>query len=535
MKNRLTTLDEQIKKALEQMEAPSSDARWEEMEQLLDQTFPADTPDAVDAMAFSRLNDLDVGNKKANWDLFEEKLEASENELLDETAYNKLESIETPYRPEHWPLMEQRLESAFSFRQKLVRYKVAEIALMLLLIFTLVQYLPLGQQKIRKLRLQQPEKPTAVIPVEKSASSVLAEVKALPEILVAEINSQQIRLDATLPDVLDNRGIRSVGLLPNIGSTTRPVDKLDRPVALLDDGGDDLPPHMKRSLVPSDPALAAIAMEESKPVDPKMDQQQVGLMPTLKFSIDNGEYENILVSKSLSPNQNSRLTLGMFGAVDYNYIQTPFDEVFQTGPYTVDSVGYSGGVSIALDLGRWEIETGGIYSFKKYRPLVPVQQFGTFDYLVVESFESISLDILEIPVNAHVNLFPDDSKWQVYGLAGVSANLIMKPLYSIRTDALVSNKNALALPSPQEIEEIGEKSRLNNKDFPEGILAGGSFADNSFFRLNLGVGIERSLGARVNLFLQPTYQHQFKMKGFGPNDDRIDSFSFRFGTKVSIW
>ena len=82
---------------------------------------------------------------------------------------------------------------------------------------------------------------------------------------------------------------------------------------------------------------------------------------------------------------------------------------------------------------------------------------------------------------------------------------------------------------------IEENSAFNYKNLSPGwFQKEGSFLQNRYFTANLGLGMERSIGARWSIFTQSIYQHTLLSNGFGPNKDRLNTVSIFAGARASI-
>ncbi len=89
-------------------------------------------------------------------------------------------------------------------------------------------------------------------------------------------------------------------------------------------------------------------------------------------------------------------------------------------------------------------------------------------------------------------------------------------------------------PQGGEIPEPLVPSKTSQKRYADGFFEGGSFAENSYFTVDLGVGIERHLNERASLFFEPVYQHNPFRKSLGPNQDRINTLSLSTGIRVNL-
>lgn len=210
---------------------------------------------------------------------------------------------------------------------------------------------------------------------------------------------------------------------------------------------------------------------------------------------------------------------GMFGSLDYNRIVTPSDYFLGTRLNEFDryELGYSGGFSLGFATGRWEFQTGAIYSAKHYRPVQLLYQYGNSrDGYVTEQLKDVQLNILHLPVNFRYNFLQDD-RWRVYAVAGASLQVAIQANYYIE-------------------REGNSRRSVLNRYIDNGWFEGGTFTENSYLTGNLGLGVERTLTTRWSFFAQPTYQHaiSFFNQGLGPTRDRISTLSVFTGIRVRI-
>lgn len=136
------SFDEQIKAALEGLENVPHAADWADFAEQLATAEQADAPpmdDALlDSIVLAGLSGLEVDFDPSSWDALEEKMtaeDAIDDTQIDDLARQSLHNYEVPYQKSHWEIMAERLEEEFSLRRKLYKYKVLELALMLLFIF----------------------------------------------------------------------------------------------------------------------------------------------------------------------------------------------------------------------------------------------------------------------------------------------------------------------------------------------------------------------------------------------------------------
>jgi hypothetical protein len=194
--------------------------------------------------------------------------------------------------------------------------------------------------------------------------------------------------------------------------------------------------------------------------------------------------------------------------------------------------GYGGGITVSWKKDKWEFQTGGIYSFKRYIPNTPVFLFETVNYYIREEFNGVQLDILQVPLNVAYH-FKNEGKWRFYGNIGTSGHFITSSVYEIKTNRTPSFSNFAMLPTPAGLPD-DDKSIREEKEFPDGLIDGGSIHGNFYVTANLGLGIERFVSPRWSVFFQPNYQHHLLTDGIGVNGEKLYNLSFYLGTKVSL-
>ena len=151
-------LDEHIKKALENLQAEYQDGHWELMQQKLNESANSDLSERVEDHALrQKLSGYKPEAQPEHWDLMAAKLAALNTEpiledaLVDGIAYENLNDLQVPYEKEHWDIMEEKIEQELHWSNKVVRYKLVELALAFLFVFTFFQYWPNAKSIIPKL------------------------------------------------------------------------------------------------------------------------------------------------------------------------------------------------------------------------------------------------------------------------------------------------------------------------------------------------------------------------------------------------
>lgn len=548
-------LDEQVRQALEKLQARFDDRAWKAFEQRLERDAPSGKTAFDDAIS-GKLNRLEVPLAAGEWSKMEKMIEAEEtaeqleNEaVVDNVVYEKLERFEVPFQPHHWQMMAHRLEDEFFVRYHLIRCKVAELGLMLLLLLTFVRFTPIFEGKIQDNNSTNwPVPPASVkMPIIQSASTrtpLVAEAGSKPKnLLTANVLSKDSPTKYSAPT--KPKAASSVPPIPIAGT------------ALIADLG--LQPHSAAlstlpSLGLSD--LKAMGAFNSLFETITGSRLQNNTLRTPGIGDDRLNNSNLLASLGTQPihskyawevpqlpqrifEKERQLRFGIFTSTDIAYVLTPpnkysvFDTLISTGHDTTLASGYGGGITVSWKKGKWEFQTGGIYSFKRYIPNTPVIFFETVNYIIREEFNGVQLDILQVPLNASYHL-KNEGKWRVYTQFGASGHFITSSVYEIASSRVPSPRNLIVMPPITDGLPDDDESITEEKDFPQGLFDGGTFFNNFYLTANLGFGMERFVTPRWSLFFQPNYQHHILTDGIGVNGEKLYNFSFNIGTKVSL-
>ncbi len=523
--------DEQIRQKLEGLEAGFDSASWD----LLAHRMDFGAQQEVDDLLKDRLSNIEAPmTTGAAWEAMEQLIDADEaaeqietEAHLDDVAYSKLRNLEVPFQGHHWALMAKRLEEEFSFRHKLYRYKVAEVVLVALLLLTFIRFMPHMDGWLNN-------------------SKSLAHTQAVQH----EIDKTEIK-----PSTADQIASIENGFSETASNSF--VENLDKEVRAADNNSGQLPPVTTSDFVQTagrdnfSPAalplfdllilsptvsgfekVIAERIEKANILHKK--QKRLDKVAVLDSkSVDSGFSWELPISE-LNPFVTRKdLRFSIFTTTDLNYVLTPpdqinvFDTLVQTAPNKTIASGYGGGITVNFKREKWEFQTGGIYSFKRYIPNTPIFIFETLNYYIMEDFHGIQLDIFQLPLNANYH-FKNSGNWRFYATAGASAHFITSSVYEIGYERL-----ALGVPNPPSSPD-DTKSIRQEKDFPDGLIDGGSLNDNFYMTANLGLGVERYISPKWTVFFQPNYQHYIMSRGIGTNNDKIYTTSFHLGTKFNL-
>lgn len=454
-----------------------------------------------------------------SWDFLEQKMDAQEtpstdavpeNDLIDQVSYEKLHNFHQPYNKTHWELMAGKLEREFYFIQELLRVKTMEVSLMLLLLLILGRLIPGDLYKTPAINI---DNRMIVENGQDFPASVDAIIDVVEERTVESFNVPEA--DVIPPTVVSLSSETNLVQAKDIFASVNKVPAIAQlpvaPIASMYGGEMDLPPviiHGKSALV-SALEQDAIALLENKIPEPGLEQKSF--------------FDHDLA-----------IRVGMFGGPNLDNI---VNEPSIIGGEFIPSLnryamGYSGGISLGVGVNRFEVETGLVYTSKRYNPIEVQFIAGDLEKgFRNETFKFFEFNTLSVPVNLRYN-FIDGAKWRIYAIAGGSAHFTAHAYYHIGTP-VQSDDNR------DETTTFGGRNSVIaalEKGLSDGIFQEGGFRENTYLSVNGGIGLERSVGDKWSFFTQTGYQHTFRYAdgGLGPFKDVIHTFSISTGLKVRV-
>lgn len=530
--------DEWIRARLSNLEAPYDPASWDELEARLDLEQIIEFDQAI----ANKLGAIEAEAANADWEAFSRKLEIEEaaeslapEDPIDAVVLEKIGDLRVPLQPTHWQLMAMRLEEIFVLRQRIFRQKVAEAALMVLLLLALIRFQPV-LTSVSDTDLVIAPGQSESLQLERASEASQANQLQVPQ----ETNVQAGRIEK---GALESRVAAPKPTTPVVGAESERAPEEVLP-------GEDSHSTTELAGRPQRRALDVpnlLSGRISRPVlEPELPALGVKGMAAKRFDATELPVEWAAVEALSSPalilpkvKRNlpleTQVRFSLLGTIDYNIINTPPDRFEFQGTYisteadTTAASGYGGGILIGFKRGRWDLQTGGIYSFKRYIPNTPVVVFQTVNYYVQEDFHGIQQDILQVPLQLNY-YFKNQGYWNLYGGVGVSAHFVTSSVYEFRYRYTPTFNLAVPTPPSESTPSIRQE-----KDFPKGLFDGGSLSDNLYLSANIGLGLERYLYAgRMSIFLEPNYQHYLFERGIGTNHDKIYTLSLYLGTRLSF-
>lgn len=496
-----------------------------------------------------KLENLAPGFNADSWDKLEGRLDSEDAQSeWDAQLSQRLRQIERPYNRASWKALAERLDLEEKRLNSIYSAKAKELLFMALLLWSVTQFMTIPSPKPSlQQAYQQTQETTQQPPVLSDYSaqhlpSIAPSGEALTENSAASLQAAAAT-EQTMQELLVSATMSETLLLPSF-LTTPLLRGSSEPGRLLFLPELQLLPALRNE--PQAPqALEYFTDSQTMPVSPEEVFPANALLPEASLIAAAGMPDllperGLPLEKALQQHPLPRkrfVRIGMMGASDYNRIITPPVRV-NTDIVSLDryAIGYSGGITIGFESGRWEVETGFIYTAKRYYPLQVLYVEGSLkDGIFGSGIKQTEFDIIQAPLNFRYNFLSRD-RWRIYGLVGASLHIVAQSNYYI-ADLEDYNENRNFPPPRNGSRNENERPEgLENQILQQGFLEGGSLLDNSYLGVNLGAGIERYMSPRWSLFAQPTYYHSlyYPNKGLGPVNDRIHTMSLFMGVKVRM-
>jgi len=534
----INEFDDYLKDALSNLGEDVSPGDWDSFSEKLsvaDGLFPLKETSDFDDLIRDRMEGLEINAKANYWEMMESKIDQEINvpeisdEALDQLTTDNLSNLYIPYNPTHWTLLSHRLEEEFNVRRKIVTYKLVEFSLMVLLLLTIVQFMP-------------------NYPSIQVKNTVSAETKA--ELLEVNLSTN---VNATLSagqavSNLDTNTDKNINLTVVVDKTTH---SSNLPAKVILSKEENTSSFILATVTPSVSVTDADVTEKKVTTEqedvstpliledvPYTHQAALTLteLPVTISALDHyTDWSTIGLLKKFPKKVVVRL--GAMTSADLNYIKTPSTSQQKDNGYQQYQLGYGGGIVLDLNYEKLTLSTGLIYRRINYYPQEDINVNGSFaNGYQSHVFDAVNLNLLTIPMNLQFQMNDVDKKWKLHAVTGASLNVLALNHYNITTNNLGISTSSFTGPAPQGLpsenpsEEIFREADIAS----EGFFEGGSFERNHYFTANLGVGVERFISPRWSLYVQPVYQHEIFGKNLGLNRDRIHTFSVQIGAKSTF-
>ncbi len=603
-------IDTTVRQALENLEIPYVADHWQLMADKLD---ALDTGEAeFDNNLADKLRGIEAPFIADHWHLLSEKLGALDaeeaefdNNLADkikgievpylasnwadmsarlddlddaETTFDallsqRLENLHVKYQPSHWNYMAQQIEETFSWRAKVVRYKLVEVALVLLTLFTVGNMLDLpfdsdySNTNNTGIKVEKTIK-TKDNDVKKPAPQKVKETKSFynpmdwrtrttsPNNTKLEQNGINKPVAASNSSPLDGASIRGDAQLNNIVKKEPLNNVINKFINnTVDNTLEDREPTLVSSpkvsqsmknteggtfdKLPMKKVLALGRVKDELPVDNQSvivaTSTVLHPMDILKPNLLNTHFYDENITFPLFVEKRAKWRLNIFGLpiadmVSYNY---SLKRTKITEKEIAANLG--AGIAFGYNKGKFEIESGLTYLDKKYGlPNVEVIKGNFRSNYTIEKPQNLHLSIVSIPLSINY-MAKETHRWRFYARVGAALNTI----FSSKEEQFIESSSSSNSQAPAQTNiDIYEPNVYPKGVFHKGFFKDnkwyGGFKENAYLTANAGLGVEYRLTNKLNIYVQPTLDYHIGKNGIGSLNDRINAFSVQGGVKMDM-
>ena len=225
----------------------------------------------------------------------------------------------------------------------------------------------------------------------------------------------------------------------------------------------------------------------------------------------------------------SGFSINGFIAPSASIINTPNDKDFYIPGYTQISPGYTAGLTFSFTKNKYELESGLEFASIGYSPHKNIVKKDSSSIYLANIYYSL----LSLPFNLKYHFYKSKN-WDLYAFGGISASMVTNSKYQF-VEIVESGDHIHTLTKLAEElkEDIGFNQTLyGNKKYNKGVTDGGKMKNNIYFAGSTGFGLKRKLSNGLSLYFEPQFKYNFN--DFGPNNDNIIDFCFKFGLSKTI-
>lgn len=509
--------DTRMKSALENLEVPYEPSTWASLEQRLSQTPVSDAAgqSGFDAQMKSALENLEVPYEPSTWASLEQRLpRPAAPDAVDQAVFSTLNTLQAPYQSNHWDILAERMAHRTQVRRRLWAYKIAEAAVLLLLLLNLDGLLG-GSAAPRS---PQPTAPT------RPSDKPIAE--------------KQLRHQpATTNDPAtgsDNEQISIATAQTSRMATAYPADLLLKNEGVMFQSSENQQIDLKNNAQPTAaaPTVQAPQLNTSATTSTAARPVFAGLGPLSDAPYNLLAWEKTLTAHSVLPfatpassqpnkaPKQRRFYASTIASLEKNRVKAQGADL-QITP------GYGGGLAAGYRKGKWGVEAGLAYSRREFSPRKEVKivsgsiNKGYYGAYVRE----VSADIVSVPVKA-TRRIARTGRLTAHAVAGLTANVAVEKTYQNKTvfyPGFQPQPGTDPLPKPTSLAQTGT-----------GLFEGGSLEGNTYLNATVGLRLEHPVSKRHTVFVEGTYNPALTRKGLGPKPAQINTLALSAGVMAGI-
>lgn len=556
-KNLQHIIDKRAYELLKDSEVPFNQEHWSKMEQ---QLIQLDADEATfDESLRQTIEKSEPAYQPQHWDLMNQKLNEldAQDTAFDNSVRQTMDKSEVAFKPKHWDLMNQQLEQEFSWKAKIVRYKVIETALMLLLLFTAYNILDTegsnpetSERKIeqnQEVKSLKSDKNNGTKSFnqdtewrqkgQKQPNNTQPSVIQSAPIASTDFNknNQYVKENKLTPsNIYQNpsveNSLNSTDVTYSSNSSLKNIQNAigenQKEEVKLFDAFKALPLLQTDALVFNDIKGDLDIKKKNAIADNTAAADPVAVMRPKSLTIS-ALYDEPTLPKMAKKNKWWRL--GIFGSGTADYVTSSYLHQGSLTEWANLSSNKGVGFSIGRKKGRVELEMGVAYNKKNYKTALP-EEIITGSVVTGKSNRTalpkmVNLDIVRVPLSINY-AFKEMGRWQVFASLGTSFNAATKidiQHYEVK-DATAFKAQTLNLRSSSSLPEYGERFKIGLE----------KNVHNFYFSALAGVGVEYKLTPSISTYLQPTLEKQFGKYGIGSRNDKVNSLNIQAGLKMRI-
>jgi hypothetical protein len=566
-------IDKKIQEAMGDFEVPYQPSHWDKMQDQMNQMEAQEAQ--FDDSLRNRLGNIEKKFEPTHWAAMASQLDSLDDDF-DDAVRERMERVEAPYSPSHWEIMNKQLDQHFTLKGKIVRYKIIEVSLMVLALFTAYNVFDTEGPSYDKgveiplIKSEQNSQPSKAIEPnsfnkgydwrkqnnnknskKQDTNKPIVSTQTIDNQYVANSISNSSTIN-TATDIVQNQAQNAT---PYNNEYAQEPIKTIIPIASINDNevkGAQNTQNTEGPLSAISPQDAVAALATKSPTELNVFSE----MPTIPLdlnevnfnkanNVDVAEAVNVLRPKALSisglyqtldmpkAKKNQWWRFGLFGTSSSDIALTDytFNDVIK-GATNIATGNKGLGFSVGFKKGRIELESGISFKHKEYEPADFELKTGTIaNYTIVVTPELIKLNILTIPLNLNYS-FVDSKHFNFYTSLGAATNFAtgINAIYPANYDGNKAGQDIVQ--ANQNLKK--KEGEVDVATYSKGMFDDFKFKENYYFTAQAALGLEYKMSPFTSLFLQTGYEQHVFQAGIGSRNDRISSFNLQAGAKVSF-
>ncbi|MEO6189316.1 MAG: hypothetical protein ABIO44_02100 [Saprospiraceae bacterium] len=523
-----------------------------------------------------------IDHVKPDWNRMSRMLEMQlSNDIFDSKLKNSLKQAKVISYEANWEHFQQRMQLMSDRRHKIIKTRTIELALVLLIFWTLnslidqdvfsiknkVQAHPNLTQTSNVIASSSPEEETRMVTFngsnEAKSSTEINEFNESPYNDAPLVKSNINKNGSSRPMVLNNSIAKSTPnfnqhttskSLLNSATSTSITPVLLTPEQKIISNSSILPDQNSADQNNASPIIGSETMnskiipvngsnelknEKDKKFEPKAPSDQM-------LNSNNDSTLNKAIPKNNEPDQlnseNSNriipinnigvlpikrfiwygigVSIGVIGIHSSKFAPLYYNE------YTNYINFISKNIRLALNYPNWMLEFGADFSKIDYNPgnYLKFSQFKEGD--LIDIIKHMEFQIIDLPMNLHYKIF-QMNKLQFTTYAGLSLSICKSANYSVTSAISKVNENTIFFDPNANLNFI---EVLYNK----GIRHDRSLNNNTFTNANLGIKFTYQILDYLKLSADLNYKNSVGKIGFGPLDEKYKNFNLGLGMYYSV-